>query len=186
MAQIINQTTTYIDFILSQLFTKIIVAIIILLIGFVMARIAGKLIHKFLHEIELNKILEKAGMKLKLESTISNIVTYFIYFVTIIWALNSMGLTTTILNMVSGAILVLIVISIILAIKDFFPNIMAGFFIYRKNTIKVGNKVKIDNVSGTVKKISLLETEIKTPSGDTIYVPNSTITKKAVLVKKKS
>ncbi|MBW2996359.1 mechanosensitive ion channel [Candidatus Woesearchaeota archaeon] len=185
MADLINQTTTYLDIIFSQIFTKIIVAIIILLIGFVIARIVGKLLQRFFHEIELNKILEKAGVKIKLETVLSNIATYFIYFVTIIWALNSMGLTTTILNMVSAAFLVLIIISIILAIKDFVPNLISGLLIHRKNIIKVNDKVKIDNVKGTVKKISLIETEVKTSSGDTIYVPNSTITKKAVLVKKK-
>jgi len=185
MADLINQTTVYLDVIFSQLFTKLIVAVVILLIGFVIARIVGKLTQKILHEIELNRIIKKAGLELELEDLLSNISTYLIYFFTIIWALNSMGLTTTILNMVSAAFLILIIISIILAIKDFFPNLISGFFIYRKGLIKVGDKIKIDNMKGTVKKITLIETEIKTSSGDVIYIPNSTITKKEVLVKKK-
>ncbi len=185
MSNLINQTTVYLDVVFSQLFTKLIVAVIILLIGFVIARIAGKLTQKILHEIELNNILKKAGVKMELEDILSNLATYLIYFFTIIWALNSMGLTTTILNMVSAAFLVLIIISIILAVKDFFPNMIAGLFIYRKGLIKIGDNVKIDNIRGTVKKITLIETEVKTSSGDTIYIPNSNITKKEILVKKK-
>lgn len=184
MADVIN-ATTYLDIIFSQLFTKVIVAVVILLIGFVIARIVGKLVQKILHEIELNNILKKAGVKLQLEDLLSNIATYLIYFFTIIWALNSMGLTTTILNMLSAAFLILIIISIILAIKDFFPNLISGFFIYRKGIIKVGDKIKVGNITGKVKRITLIETEIKTSSGDTIHIPNSTLTKKEVLVKKK-
>jgi len=180
-----NSTTTYLNVMFSQLFTKFIVAVVILLIGFIIARIVGKLASRFLQEIELNKILKKAGVKFELEDMLSHLATYFIYFMTIIWALNALGLTTTILNMISAAFLVLIIISILLAVKDFVPNIISGFFIYQKNLIKKGDKVKIDNLEGKVNKISLIETEIKTNKGDIIHIPNSTLTKKELIVKKR-
>ena len=185
MQDLLNNTTTYLNVLFEQLFTKFIVAVVILLIGFVIARIVGKLTSKLLHEIELNNILKKAGVKFELEDLLSHAATYFIYFITVIWALNALGLTTTILNMISAAFLVLIIISILLAVKDFVPNMISGFFIYSKNIIKPGDKIKIDNMSGTVEKISLVETEIKTSSGDMIHIPNSTLTKKEIIIKKK-
>ncbi len=185
MPEIISEATNYLNILFSQFFTKFIVAVIILLIGFVIARIIGRLISKVLHEIELNNILKKAGVKFQLEDMLSHAATYFIYFITVVWALNALGLTTTILNMISAAVLILIIVAIFLGIKDFFPNIISGFFIHRKNIIKIGDKIKVDNLTGKVTKITLIETEIKTSSGDTIYIPNSIITKKEITVKKR-
>ena len=51
--------------------------------------------------------------------------------------------------------------------------------------IKKGDKIKVDNLVGKVKKISLIETEIETKSGDIIYIPNSTLTKKEITIKKR-
>jgi len=179
-----SEVSGYWDSIINYFFARFIVAVIIILIGFIIGRILGRLTHKFLKEIELNNILKKANINLKIEELISHFVTYFIYFVTVIWALNEMGLTTTILNMISAAALIIIIISILLAIKDFIPNAFAGFRIFRKERIKEGSKVVVDNIEGKVKKISLLETIIETKKGDKIHIPNATLFKKELIIKK--
>ncbi|MBW2966350.1 mechanosensitive ion channel family protein [Candidatus Woesearchaeota archaeon] len=181
MAEIIS----YFNNLFSQFFLKFIIAIVIILIGFIIGRIVYKILQKILHEIELNKNIRKAGIKkLSLENIISNFAKYFIYFIAVIWALTELGLTTTILNIISAFILLLIIISLILAIKDFIPNAFAGLFIYKKGMFKQGDKITIHGLEGTIQKITLIETEIKTEKGDTIYIPNSFITKKEVLIKR--
>ena len=184
MAEPISESISYLDNLFSQFFLKFVIAIVILLIGFIIGRIVYKVLQKILHEVELNKNLRKAGIKISLEQLISNFTKYFIYFIAVIWALTEIGLTTTILNMISAVVLLLIIISLILAIKDFIPNAFAGFFIYRKGMFKQGDKISIHNLEGTIQKITLIETEIRTNKGDTIYIPNSFITKKEVLVKR--
>ena len=184
MAEFFSEALIYADNLFSQFFIKFIIAIIIILIGFVIGRTAEKVLQRILHEIELNKNLKKAGIKLPLSKLITNFTKYFIFFIAVIWALTELGLTTTILNMISAVVLILILISLILAVKDFIPNAFAGFFIYKKNMFKQGDKITVHNLKGTIEKISLIETEIKTEKGDTIYIPNSFITKKEVLIKK--
>lgn len=184
LQEVFQTLTEYGDRFFAQLFTKVIVAIIILLIGFIIGRIVAKIIQRFLHEIELNKILKKMGISASLEKGISNFAKYFIYFIAVIWALNEIGLTTTILNMISGAALILIIVSVLLAIKDFIPNIISGFLINQKSLIKKGDKISIDKLEGKVVDINLIETKIKTRKGDIIHIPNSTITKKELIVKK--
>jgi len=186
MAEFLATSQEILNNIFSQLFSKFIVAVVILLIGFVMGRVVGKLVQKFLHEIEINRILKKSGANFDLEGVLSHLFTYFIYFITVIWALNTLGLTTTILNIISIAFMLLIIISIFLAVKDFVPNLISGFFIHSKNMIKPGDKIKVDNVNGTVMKISLVETEIKTASGDIMHIPNSILTRKEIIVRKKN
>jgi small conductance mechanosensitive channel len=181
----VSQTMNLMNNLFSKFFIKFIIAIIILLIGFIIGRIVEKILQRILHEIELNKNLKKTGIELSLEEIISSFVKYFIYFIAVIWALTEIGLTTTVLNMISAVVLLLILISLILAIKDFLPNALAGFLIYQKGMFRKGDKISVKNIEGTVEKISLIETKIKTKKGDTIYVPNSLITKKEVLIKKK-
>jgi len=185
MAETISEGISYLNNLYSQFFLKFTVAIVILLIGFIIGRIVYKILQKILHEVELNKNLKKAGIKIALEKIISNFAKYFIYFIAVIWALTEIGLTTTILNMISAVVLLLIIISLILAIKDFIPNAFAGFFIHRKKLFKEGDKITIHDVEGTVEKTNLIETEIKTTKGDTMYIPNSIIIKKELFVKKK-
>lgn len=174
----------YSDKILAQFFGKIIVAVVILLIGFILGRIAGRIIYRIMHEIEFDKALKRGGMHFTVEKPVSHLVTYFIYFMAIIWALNAIGLTTTILNMISAAALVLIIVSILIAIKDFIPNVISSFFIFKKRLIEEGDIIKIDNLQGKVKNISLIETEILTRKGDIIHIPNATLTNKELIVRK--
>jgi small conductance mechanosensitive channel len=183
---LINNSINLLPKLLSGLFTKMVVAVIILLIGFVIGKILGKIVKNLLHSIEFNQIIKRAtGIRISLEEGISVFVTYFIYFLFIIMALNQLGLTTVVLHMISGAILIIIIISILLSIKDFMPNMFSGLFIHRKRFINVGDVIKVENTEGKVVHINLVETKIETNKGDIIYFPNSLLTKNKVIKLKK-
>ena len=118
------------------------------------------------------------------EKSLSKFIAYFIYFVTIITALNQLGLTTTILHMISAAVLIIIVLSFALGVKDFIPNFIAGIHINRKNMINEGDRIKVKGTEGKVVKIELTETKLKTKKGDTIFIPNSVLIKEEIIKKK--
>ncbi len=183
---IVGESISHLPNLLSGIFTKLVIVVIIVLIGLVAGKLLGKLIHKLLHEIELNKLIKKsAGIKISAEEIISFFVTYFIYFIFIVMALNQFGLTTVVLHMIAGAILIIIIISIMLSIKDFMPNMFAGFFIHKKRFIKEGDIIEVDNTKGKIIHINLVETTIETKQGDIVYVPNSLLTKKTIVKVKK-
>ena len=117
---------------------------------------------------------------MKIEKFISNFITYFIYFVTIIMALNHLELNTTVLNIIIVAIIVIVIITMLFIVKDFFPNIIAGIFIQKKSLIKEGDYIKIKDKEGKITRINLIETTIKTKKGDIIYVPNSILAKEEI------
>ena len=98
--------------------------------------------------------------------------------------LNQIGLTTFVLNVLAAAFIVLIVVMLLLGIKDFIPNLIAGISLYRKGFIKVGSKIKVNNIRGKVVNMTLTETQLKTRSGDLINVPNSVLVKSVVSKKK--
>lgn len=184
MAQPLLSIFDFFRSILSTVATKLIVAVLILLIGVIIAKITERFILKILHEFELNKLLKKSRLRIAGEELIATIVKYFMYFVTVIIALNQIGLTTFVLNLVAGAFIVLILAMILLGIKDFIPNFIAGFGLYRKGFIKVGDKIAVNKLSGRITHMSLTETRIKTKSGDLINIPNSVLVMS--VVKKKN
>jgi len=172
---------------ISSYLSKFVVAVIIILIGFIIGRILGRLIQKLLHEIELNKIVRKAtGIRLSLEEIIGNFFAYFIYFIAIVMALTQIGLTTIVLHMISAAVIVLILLSIFLGVKDFIPNVLAGIFIYKNKLVEENDNIRVKETEGRVVSISLVETKIKTKKGDIIFIPNSILTNNEVTKLKKA
>ena len=166
-------------------YSDIIIAVIILLCGLIAGRIVGRLLFKLLSEIELNKLFKLAtGFSVRLDNILSKVASYFLYFIFAMWALEKVGLSSIIINLLAGGIIALFIIAVILGIKDFIPNIIAGLFIHFKEIIKEGQQVEIDNINGTVEAIGLVETQLKTSSKDTVYVPNSAfIRSKTIKVK---
>lgn len=172
----------------SGLFYKFIVAIVLLLVGFIIGRICGRLMYKFLHGFEINDNFTKlAGVRMKIEEIAETFTTYFIYFVTVVIVLQQMGIVTTVLHMIAAGVIILIILSTFLGVKDFIPNAIAGFYIQRKKKFLVGQTIKVKGMSGKIDKITLLETRLKTKSGDVILIPNSILHKTEItyVMKKK-
>lgn len=169
-----------------NIIVRLIAAVIILLIGFVVARLSSRLTKRILNELETNKILkEQAGVKMQVEEFISSIVKYIIYLIAVIIALNQLGLTTKILYLILVIILVILVGFIILAFKDFIPNVVAGFIIYQRDKIKAGDTIRVKDIEGKVIHVDLVETRIKTKKNDIVYIPNSILNKNEVVKLKK-
>lgn len=183
----LTETYTNLQTNFSGFFTKFLVAVVILLIGFIVGKLLGRMVFKFLHSMEINHNLNKlANINVGVEEILEAFTTYFIYFITIVMVLQQLGLATTVLNMIAGGVIVIIILSTLLGVKDFIPNAVAGFILQRKNFISVGETIKVKGMQGKVVKISLVETKIETKDQDIIFIPNSVLTKTEVIkVKKK-
>jgi len=182
---IVGNGGDYLNTLFSGVLYNLIIALIIILVGFIIGKLVARLIEKILHELELDNILSTAGFRMPIEHGIATFMAYLIYFIAIVMALNQVGLTTVALYIIVGGAVLLVIIATALGIKDFIPNLIAGFFIYRKNLFKVGQRLAVGKLEGKVKKISIVETELETKKGDMIYVPNSLLIKSAIVVKKK-
>ena len=169
---------------IKPIFKDVVIAVIILLIGLIIGKILGRVVQKLLNSFELNSLIKKAtGIRIRMEEFIGKVVSYVIFFISAIMALDVLKLTSFTLQIISGLIIVMIVVSIFISIKDFFPNIIAGFYLHKKKMFKEGDIVKIDKVTGKIEQINLTEIRIVTKSGDTIYIPSSLFTKKEFVKK---
>ncbi|MBD3313356.1 mechanosensitive ion channel [Candidatus Woesearchaeota archaeon] len=167
-------------------YARLLAAVIILLIGIIIGKIIERVIYKLLHDLDIDGMIKNAArISIRFEKGVSVSAKYFIYFITIIMVLNQLNVTTTVLQMLSGAIIIIFIISIILAIKDFVPNTFAGFFLYRNKFIKEGEFIKVKGMEGRVVEINLIETKLETRDGDIVYIPNSVLTKTEIIKLKK-
>ena len=179
----IIEVSGYINSLIFSSFSlKIILVIILLLIGFIIAKIFGKLSQKILHELELNLLLKKIKIKVPLEYFIGKLIEYAIYLITVVIALNQLGITKTVIIALISAALVICALAAIFGIRGFVPNLIAFFTIYRKDLFNEGDKIKVKNVEGTVDKIGITETQITTKK-ETIFIPN-VLAKTAKLIRK--
>src|SRR3990167_2237062 len=67
--------------------------------------------------------------------------------------------------------------------KEFVPNVVAGFMIYRKNRFKEGDYIKVKDIEGKVVHVNLVETRIKTKGKDIVYIPNSMLSREIIRIK---
>ncbi|KYK26844.1 hypothetical protein AYK26_04640 [Euryarchaeota archaeon SM23-78] len=167
--------------------SKIVIAILILLIGLILGKLIGNIVRRALNEVKLDKHLRTvAGFRFSLEKIIANFVSYFIYFIAVVMSLNSLGLTTAVLNMIAAAIIIIVVVSFLLAIKDFFPNFIAGIMIKSKKMFNEGDVVQIKEVKGRITSIGFLETRLLTAQKEEVIIPNSIFNKREVIIKRKA
>lgn len=164
---------------------KLIITLIILIAGFIIGRLVGNFIRKILSELEINNIVKlSTKAEFPIDEWIGKTVTYVIYFLAITMALAHLGISSTVLMMIAGTVLVIFLIAFILGIKDYVPNLIAGIIIQKNKPFKVGDEIKVNDTKGKVSRIRLIETEINR-GNDLIFIPNSTIMKGTFKVTKK-
>lgn len=167
------------------LYTQITAAAIALLFGILLGKLIGKLVLRFLHELEVNRLVKQlTRTSFPLEEFISSGLTYLTYFAFVTLSLEMLGLNPQVFNLIAAGIIAVVVISILLAVKDIIPNAIAGIFIHLSNHIREGDSITVKDITGKVEQVGMVETKLKTRVGDTIYVPNSLLMKSIVARKR--
>jgi len=155
---------------------NVITVFLVILLGLIIANIFNNILRRFLRGFGLNKIIEEQlKKKIKLEEYFTSFIKYVIYLITLIIALDQLGLPTRFLKFIFIVIGLIIIIFTVLAFKDWVPNMIAGFYIYKNNKVKVGDTIKVRDIKGVIKSINLVETKIETSNKEVIFIPNSNL-----------
>lgn len=173
----------YINF-LEIVLDRVVVAVLVFLIGFIIAKLLGRFVERILREAEINSFAPDFLKGVAIDSIIARLVEYAVYVCTIILTINRLGLTKIFAYSIALGLFFVFILSFILGIKDFLPNLFAGVSIIRKKKFKKGQTVFVDDIEGVIQEINLQEIIIITKKGDKIFVPNSYILKNKLLVKK--
>lgn len=163
--------------------TRILFALLIFFIGFVIGKVLGKAVYKILNDFDLNKKLSNKNIKLNGEHLLSTLVSYFIYILTILYSLEVLNIANILLYFFTLLFIFLILLSFFIALLDFFPNFIAGLYLYSREKLDLNKKIKIDDIEGKLIKKELFHIVIETKKGDIIYIPNSSALKSKILIK---
>jgi small-conductance mechanosensitive channel len=166
------------------LLNQLLLAALVILAGFILGKLAGKLITRILHELEINSMFKSlTGSPLVIDELVGNAISFLVYFSSIVIALFILGVGTLAFNIIAILILVLILAAVIISLRDFVPNYMAGLAVHRRR-VKVGDTIEILDTRGKIIYIGTAEVKLQTKQGEIIYVPNVLFLREATRVRK--
>lgn len=135
-------------------------ALIILIVGWMIAGWAGR---------TTRKALEKSNrVDNTLAPFLSSIVRYLILAIVLIAVLGQFGIETASIIAVLGTV----GLAVGLALQGTLSHFAAGVVLLILRPFKIGDFIDSGSQSGTVKEIGLFATNLTTPDGVFVYVPN--------------
>jgi small conductance mechanosensitive channel len=164
---------------------KIVLAAIVLLVGVIVGRIVERAVRFFLKQIGVNRGLSRIGLAFAFEESVSNVIKYAIFGLSFFLALDQLGLASYTFAVLGSLVMFVVVVAILLGIKDFLPNYWAGLWLYRKRFYRIGDTIEVNGIIGVVERFEVLETAVRTRTGDTIYLPSSMILHSQIIKKEK-
>ena len=140
---------------------NIIAAIIILFLGFLLSKITVRL---------MTKGMKKSNLEPTARSFIRSIIQTVLYILVVIMALSALKVPmTSIIATISAA-----GVAIALALQSSLSNVAGGFLLMFSHPFRCGDFVEINNVTGTVKEITILYTKLLTTDNKAVIIPNGT------------
>src|SRR3954463_270456 len=150
------------DFVL--LLPNLAVAVAVLVGFWLVAKLARSLLRRLLNRIshseQVNRVLGHA-------------VFLALVAAGLFIALGILGLQKTVASLLAGAGIIGLALGF--AFQDIAANFMAGIFLSIEHPFRAGHLIESKDIQGVVKRVHLRWTEIRTPQGQIILVPNKQI-----------
>lgn len=181
--QTIKNTDNFINYINPAL-NKIVIFLLILVTGIIIAKLISKSIEKLLRKIEFGKFMRRQFDLKNSARHVSNFVFWIIGVASLLVALNNAGLTTTVFNILFAVIIITSSLFVLIGLKDFIPNFIAGLKIKQQGKLKEGLTIEVDGSKGKISSINSTEIVLKNSKSEEIVIPNSLLAKKKVKILK--
>ncbi len=175
--QIKNISVAVISFIIKPLFVykdisfslwNLLKIIIIFIIGWTLT---------ILSKIFVRHLSEAFALKDTHSILIKRILSYTIWLITILIVFNAAGLNTSSFTLIAGALSV----GIGFGLQNFAANIMGGVILLFDRSIKIGDYVEAEGVTGRVTQINLRKTVVKTNDNIDYIIPNSSFVNQKII-----
>ncbi len=147
---------------------RLILAILVIIVGFMVADFFGK-------------VFEEASRKFLREDVLAKfsggLMKYSVSMVAVIIAFGLIGLDINAMLILFSALLAIVVIVFAVGLKDLIPNLTAT--IHLKNTLKVGDKIKVGKYSGVVERIDPFAVVLRV-NRKNVIIPSSLFVKEPI------
>ena len=163
--EIISKTSLFMNWVKglvtwSNLF-KLLGGILVLLVMWIVYRIILRTI----------KNSSSAKMNSHKQQMLSHFVKYIFYILVVLEVLSLLGIKLSALLGAAG----IAGVAIGFAAQTSVSNLISGLFVLTEGSIKIGDAVTVDGVTGVVDEINLLSIHIHTYDNQMVRIPNSTI-----------
>ncbi len=129
----------------------------------------------------IKKVINRRVALKKIEQgnawAIFQIIKYMVIVLTILIALETVGINITLLLAGSAALLV----GIGLGVQDIFKDFLSGILLLLEGTVTVGDIIEVDGIVGKVESIELRKTNIVSRDNISIIVPNNKLVQHNVI-----
>lgn len=171
---------------LNPVVLDILSAILILFVGIILGKIMGNLLRKLFQAIGVDVFLSKLlRFRVRIQAVLAGLVALAIYVLTVILALQQANLLNILVAGLSYVIILLVLASILLALKDMLPNLVMGWVARRKLRLRRKQQLSFGTYAGVVEEVSLLDIKLRTPEGELLLVPYSVLMRRTIHLKKK-
>lgn len=119
----------------------------------------------------MKRAMSRAGIEKSVYTFVTSITKYTLYFVIIVCALFPFGINFTSVFAVLGAA----GIGLGLGLKEPVANLFSGIILIITKPFSVGHYIAINGIEGTVTKIEIMFTTLKTLESQEIVIPNGTL-----------
>ncbi len=122
--------------------------------------------------ISLGEIQRKEVRTETISKAVKGLVNFLFVFFAIASILDLFGISTS--SIVAGGAVIGVAVS--LGSQNVIKDLVNGFLILAEDQYAVGDVIGIGNVSGLVENLNLRVTQIRSPEGSLVTIPNSSIT----------
>ena len=158
------------SFILDNL-GKIGASISILIVALILRMLISKTIRVAFSKVKGRIDKKKLAKTNTIRSLLVNTINTIIILVAILTVISTWGVNV-------GPILAgigVLGVAISFGSQSLVKDLIGGFFIIIEDQFNVGDKIRVGNFEGTVKRITIRSTVIKDKEGHRVYIPNSKI-----------
>ncbi len=158
-----------VDLLDPDLIFLIIRVVVIIIASFIIVTIFNRLVVKVAEE----RIKVEKGRLVHIKRFFQ-LVVYSVAVILILWTFE-VDVTGLVAGLGVGALV------IGFALKDIIENWVSGLLIISGKTYKIGDVIRVGNLTGVVRDISLRTTKLKTYDRNEIIIPNSALLKESII-----
>ena len=103
----------------------------------------------------------------------ARVAAWIVYIIAAGFSLHAIGVLFIILWFLAGVVVVVVTISALLSLRDFFPNALRYQTVARK--LKPGTTISTRLGDLTVIRVHIADTAFRTTNGDIVYWPNQSV-----------
>src|SRR5215210_3665321 len=151
------------------LLPNLLVAVAVLFGFWLLARMARGLLHRFLQRVSPSEPVNRL---------VSQTVYVAILAAGLFVGLGILGLQKTVASLLAGAGIITLALGF--AFQDIAANLMAGIYLSIQHPFRAGHLIETKDFFGVVKRVHLRWTEIRSPEGQLVLIPNKQVFENAI------